>query len=348
MSDKSYEALTITSGTLAINLFRKLIFILSIFDFLLSLSFSLPGSKNSTICSVQVVGNAVMLTATPSWTASVSFITFLKIVFNTRDSFCNYLQKKLLIFTVILSTIVCVIWIVFVSPQKGGSYWCYPKEAFLIWTIYSIWWFFLVIILIIYVLCIRKIRINKSVSNIARDSEKRKKKEKLRIQLRMTLIPLVYLVLALPSTINRVRSLVEPNVSSSKTLDVLQAWFLPSQGIWDFLIFIVFVKSIRHQIISSLKRKCFKENSDSSTVDHILLDEDNVDHSKVTRNFSKYKMTDLENFTESEDSKSGLDFQENENENQNENQIENEHQIEENQKIHLNLKLNLKKNSFKK
>ncbi|KAJ5080298.1 g protein-coupled receptor [Anaeramoeba ignava] len=248
------------------NFFRKLIFILSIYDLLLSIGFLINGPSNHILCRIQTVWGSVLMTATPSWTATISFITYLKIVKSVSDSKVDYIQRWLHFFTIFISLVICIIWIIFSRPEVKEAYWCFEKEANLLFGIYCIWWFFLLVILIFYILCLIKIRqAYKAIMKIASQMEKLRKKEKLKIQLRMTLIPIVYILTSIPSSIKRARDYFQPNASDLKILDVLQALFLPSQGIFDCFIFVFFVRIVRKKIIDSLF-KCCRKNQDRSLV----------------------------------------------------------------------------------
>ncbi|KAJ5080049.1 hypothetical protein M0811_14198 [Anaeramoeba ignava] len=72
------------------------------------------------------------------------------------------------------------------------------------------------------------------------------------IQIRMSLIPLIEIIITIPLTIRRIREIINPSVSQILSLDIISSLLFSSQGFWDFWIFIIFDPEIR----SKLKNCC--------------------------------------------------------------------------------------------
>eukprot|EP01156_Anaeramoeba_ignava_P017392 Anaeramoba_ignava/a7057_4.p1 GENE.a7057_4~~a7057_4.p1 ORF type:complete len:179 (-),score=30.61 a7057_4:116-652(-) len=75
------------------NFYRKLIFILSIYDFVHSLSFLLPGHSNKIICRIQGELIAGFGSTCQFWSAAISFLSYLKVVKGFNEKKLNKIQK---------------------------------------------------------------------------------------------------------------------------------------------------------------------------------------------------------------------------------------------------------------
>ncbi|KAJ5077737.1 g protein-coupled receptor [Anaeramoeba ignava] len=248
------------------NLFRKLIVILSIYDFLLSLAYMINGPQNSVVCRIQVIWESAMMIATPCWTTVVSLVTYLKIR-NYQDSQVDKIQKILHFVTAIFYLVIFIIWSIYAETDTKDTHWCFTKQRSLLMTLYLIWWFFLLVMIILYILSTIKIRkAYKSLASVNSVLEKLRRKEKIKVQLRMTLIPIIYILIAIPSSVKRAKEVFFLNNTDFITLDIFQAIFDPSQGIFDCILFVFMVKDVRTKIKDSFKKIfCNKKYSEDPT-----------------------------------------------------------------------------------
>ncbi|KAJ5078471.1 g protein-coupled receptor [Anaeramoeba ignava] len=246
--------------------YRKLVFILSVYDFIQSISYFLPGHSNKVICRIQFELIAGFGTSSQFWSASISLLSYLKIVKSYPVNFLNKIPKFLHLFMWI-TVIFFVIFAAFLNdPDDSKTYWCFSTERALLITEYSFIWLYLIICLIFYILTFSKLRkilhamINQS--NLTTPSQI----NQMWIEFRMSFIPLIYIIIMIPATIKRLRNFIHPSYSEIPTVDILQALLSTSQGFWDFWIFIVFDPEMRKKIRNCCSKKSHHLSLNSSTI----------------------------------------------------------------------------------
>ncbi|KAJ5078467.1 g protein-coupled receptor [Anaeramoeba ignava] len=236
-------------------LYRKLVFILSIYDFLQALSYLLPGQKSKLICYIQFYMLSCFVSAPQFWSASISILSYLKVVKGFSDLKLNKIQNwfHLLMWIKTFSTIWMAIFAT--KPIQSKAYWCYSDNGKVTFVVYFFLWLYAIICLVFYILIMFRLRkIFKIVSRF--DPFQRKNHlNKVWIQLRMSLIPLVYFIIIIPATIRRIREMLHYE-KDIPTLDILHSLLITSQGFWDFWIFVIFDPQIRSKI-----RYCCSEYS---------------------------------------------------------------------------------------
>ncbi|KAJ5080043.1 g protein-coupled receptor [Anaeramoeba ignava] len=235
--------------------YRKLVFILSIYDFFQSLSFLLPGKSNQTVCKIQALMTIIFGTIPSFWSAVISLVSYFKIVKEFTDQRLNKIQNLIHLFVLIPVVILVAVHLSFYDVNSSKTYWCSTENQVVLITFYLFVWIYGITCLVFYIITIVQLkRLFKLVSkgyysaNISQPNQ-------FWIQVRMSLIPLVEFIVIIPATIGRLRDIINPSCSDIPTLDILHSILSISQGFWDFLIFIVFDPEIRKKI-----RDCCSSN----------------------------------------------------------------------------------------
>ncbi|KAJ5066526.1 g protein-coupled receptor [Anaeramoeba ignava] len=201
--------------------YRKLVFVLSIYDLFSALVYTLPGHYVHGICVFQPAIIACFVPMTGYWNAAISIITTLKITRNVSDQILN------------------------------RTYWCWVKEIYLTELHYFVWWSFLFISLIFYFYTVFKIRVVfQEISRLQNFVVKEQSQKNLETQIRMSLIPIVYILIIIPTSVKRGREMFQKNPKDYPALDFLQALFLSTQGFFDCIIFVFTVKKVRTRLFS--------------------------------------------------------------------------------------------------
>ncbi|KAJ5080063.1 g-protein coupled receptor 157 [Anaeramoeba ignava] len=246
--------------------YRKLVFILSIYDFFQSFSYLLPGHSNQVLCKIQYYLLAVSATTTSFWSAAISFISYLKVVKGFNDKKLNKIHKWFHL--IMLIPIIVFVSIVSVTRdyESSKTHWCFSTAEPFIITVYAFIWTFIFICLIFYILTMKFLRkIFKVVSSEYSHQSQTNQMNQVWVQIRMSLIPLVYIIVEIPATIRRLREVIKPSSSENFTLDVFHSLLATSQGFWDFWIFIVFDPEMREKLkhsCCSTSQKYFQANPD--------------------------------------------------------------------------------------
>ncbi|KAJ5072646.1 g protein-coupled receptor [Anaeramoeba ignava] len=233
---------------------RKLIFVLSIYDFLISLALFLPGYTSTGFCKFQVYMIAYFLTSPSYWCFVISIIFLLKFYgykyFETQRFF-NFAH----ILMHIISITLLITYVVKANPTSNGrTHWCWIKQIPLEILIYVIYWFLLLGCILFYSIIIWKVYKAKNQTDFERG-----------FQFKMFLIPLFYVFTAIFSSVKRLREMINPDVSPSPFLDFTQGLFLPTEGFWDFVLFVLADKETRNTIARSWFRCCCKPKNDDTT-----------------------------------------------------------------------------------
>ncbi|KAJ5080046.1 g protein-coupled receptor [Anaeramoeba ignava] len=245
--------------------YRKLVFVLSIYDFFQSISFFLPGNSNKIICDIQYYLIAIFATTPSFWAAAISLITYLKIVKEFNDKKLNKIYKWIHLSILIPIIIMFIDAITSQDYKKPKAYWCSSTTRISLIFGYSIVWIFIISCLIFYILT--TIRLRKFIKLISEgySSTKISQTNQIWIQIRMSLIPLIEIIVMIPLTIKRIREIINPSVSEINSLDILSSLLICSQGFWDFWIFIIFDPEIRSKLkincCSSSYSKYYQQNS---------------------------------------------------------------------------------------
>ncbi|KAJ5066555.1 g protein-coupled receptor [Anaeramoeba ignava] len=230
--------------------YRKLIFILSVYDLIKSIIYLLPGQKNSVVCEIQYFLMTIIVTTTSYWSASISFISFLKVVKGLDDNYLNKLQKFLHLFMWIPVIVLIAIVSSFRDYDKSKTYWCISTTQAFIITFYAFLWFNSIACLVFYILTMKFLRKFMKLISSQFSSEEKNPMSQVWVQIRMSLIPLIQIIILIPGTIRRIRNMTNPNASEINSLNILHSLIACSQGFWDFWIFIVFDPEIRKKLKS--------------------------------------------------------------------------------------------------
>ncbi|KAJ5080044.1 g protein-coupled receptor [Anaeramoeba ignava] len=232
--------------------YRKLVFVLSIYDFFQSLSYLLPGSSNKIICDIQFYMIPIFGPTPSFWAAVISIISYLKIVKQFNDRKLNKIYKWIHLSILIPMIILFIDAIISQDYKKSTDYVCISTTRISLIFAFSFIWIFIIACLIFYILSM--IRLRKFIKLISEgySSTKKSQKNQIWIQIRMSLIPLIQIIITIPLTIKRIREIINPSVSGMDFNDILSSLLFSSQGFWDFWIFIIFDPEIRLKL-----KNCF-------------------------------------------------------------------------------------------
>ncbi|KAJ3450935.1 g protein-coupled receptor [Anaeramoeba flamelloides] len=235
------------------NFFRNLVFILSIYDALLSLAFLIP-NNNRVMCDIQghvLIGVALL---PPHISAIISLLTYLKISKRVKLLKLRKISKVLHLIAVVHAILMSTISIGSAKNYKfPHTNWCFAEAPGWLLTFYIFIWIDILINIVFYSLIVNNIaatikkyfRTTKTFLNSKSDTIHKKE---IRLQLRMSIIPLS-LILALSwSSVKRVLELLNKDIPS--WLNYMHAISNPSQGISDCIVFV---------LLSSYSRKKLKE-----------------------------------------------------------------------------------------
>ncbi|KAJ5080053.1 g-protein coupled receptor 157-like [Anaeramoeba ignava] len=233
--------------------YRKLVFILSIYDLLQSISYFLPGNSGQVVCEIQYYLIVIFPEIVQFWTANISLISYLKIVKEFDDSRLNSIQKWFHFANFIPIIALIIISVLNRDYDNSKTFWCAPTSNVLIIVKNH---FFQFSKKNFYILTI--IRMRKSFKLITKGYTERRKNQmnQVWIEFRMSLIPLIQIIVIIPGTIRRIRDMVNPSYSNIFALDIIHSLIACSQGFWDFLIFVVFDPDIK----SKIKICCFSRS----------------------------------------------------------------------------------------
>ncbi|KAJ5080052.1 hypothetical protein M0811_14201 [Anaeramoeba ignava] len=209
-------------------LYRKLVFILSFYDFFQSALFLLPGHSNKYICRAQYFLLAIFGSTPSFWSAAIALISYLKIVKEFPDRKLNQIQKWLHLL-MLITVIVLVSVFSYTHDYSTSDTYCRLKKL------------------------INLISKGYFLSKIIQPKQ-------VWVQLRMSLIPLIEMVVMAPATIRRIRDMINPNGSQLVTLDIIHSLLVTSQGFWDFWIFVVFDPEIRKKIRNFSSYRSYQKN----------------------------------------------------------------------------------------
>ncbi|KAJ5070788.1 g protein-coupled receptor [Anaeramoeba ignava] len=229
---------------------RKLMFTLSIYDFLSSFILFLPGPISSGLCKVQ--GYLIAYTfPTPSYWCLIVAIIFILKIYGWKYTELEKFFIGAHIVMHIIEILITSLFIGYATPRIGHTHWCWIKEIWLEAIIYSFYWAFLIGCLVFYSILIWKARKIKGQSDFEKG-----------FQIKMFFIPILYVFTAIWTSWKRLREMIDPSVPNNEFLDFTQGLFLPTQGFWDFVLFVVFDKEIRQEIKKKWFKCCSKKKTD--------------------------------------------------------------------------------------
>ncbi|KAJ5080064.1 g-protein coupled receptor 1 [Anaeramoeba ignava] len=272
-------------------LYRKLIFILSVYDLIQSISYLLPGHSNRIFCRIQFELITGFATCAQFWSASISFISFLKVVKEFDDKKLNKIQKFLHVAMWFISITFILLSFFVGNPEESTTYWCMSTEKPIIIPLYSVNWVYIIACFIFYIFTIIKIRKIIKLNSQGNYGPKTSQMSQVWIQFRLSLIPLIYILIFIPATIRRIRTLINPSANDIFSVDIIHSLFASTQGFWDFWIFVVFDLEMRKKIGNCFS--CYSKNRQNAAQLDI---EDYKNLRNETFTFSK----DLLNSKESE------------------------------------------------
>ncbi|KAJ5080056.1 g-protein coupled receptor 157-like [Anaeramoeba ignava] len=229
--------------------YRKLVFILSIYDFFQSITYLLPGNSDQNLCKIQYYLTAIFASTSQFWSAIIALTSYLKVVKEFNDKKLNKIQKwfHLIMFIPIIVLIIISAYVHDYNNSK--TYWCTStNRAFLI-ILYGFTWIYIIICLIFYILTM--IRLRKIIKFLTKEFSSTVKKSQMNqvwIQIRMSLIPLIQIIILIPGTIRRLRNIINPSAPDITAVDILHSLLVTSQGFWDFWIFIIFDSEMRNKL----------------------------------------------------------------------------------------------------
>ncbi|KAJ5080040.1 g protein-coupled receptor [Anaeramoeba ignava] len=277
--------------------YRKLVFILSVYDFLQVACFLFPGQKNEKICKVQIYLLAFFGFSPYYWTSVIAIISYLKVVKGYPDRKLNIISNWFQLVLWILNTFYFIECFIFSPPLNSPSYWCWNQNEGIIIAAYVSAWIIGVCCIVFYLLTIIRLR---KISKILSKNQKlflSPQYKQIQIQFRMALIPLIYLICIIPGTLEHLFEITNSSHSNSTLLHSFYYICSCLQGFFDFVIFVLFDSSIRHKIFncccsnssqeSGLSYQEFDENEKISPFGNFLFSQKNDPRQEILLDIKK-------------------------------------------------------------
>ncbi|KAJ6254850.1 g protein-coupled receptor [Anaeramoeba flamelloides] len=255
------------------NFYRKLVFVLSIYDILYSITLFWAHGSNKQLCVFQSVSITFTGLLQPNFSAIISLLIWY-------NSLASKTEKKLKLYYKVLHLICIVVAVIFTvlvfcfdkMTESPNTNWCFLSKGGWLETYYIILWIDVVISIAFYI----KFAIN--VSQIQKRTKENNGElwgshsggiyyQEMKMQLRMVVIPLSLLLSNIFASIKRTREFATDNPKPIFWLDLMQAITNPSQGLFDCIVFIFFDKYSRNKL-----KGLFKCKGDSE-LDIITLNE---------------------------------------------------------------------------
>ncbi|KAJ5080062.1 hypothetical protein M0811_14211 [Anaeramoeba ignava] len=210
--------------------YRKLVFILSIYDLFQSITYLLPGNSDQNLCEIQYYLLAISATTSQFWSASISVISYLKVVKEIDDKKLNKIHKWFHLIMLIPIIILIIIAAYSHDYNDSKTYWCASTTQIYLIFIYGFNWIYVINCLVFYILTIIQLKkVFKSISSDHSFSSLTAQKNQLWIQIRMSLIPLIQIIIMIPATIRRLRNIIDPSASDIIVIDILHSLLVTSQ-----------------------------------------------------------------------------------------------------------------------
>ncbi|KAJ6238154.1 g protein-coupled receptor [Anaeramoeba flamelloides] len=202
-------------------LHRKYLFTLTIYDLMSGIIDFLPGRSNSFFCDFQAIAQSFLSTIPPYWAATISLITYLRLVQRRSERSLKQMYKPLHLVIVIIALLFLVSSVLTDGGFRTQTYWCAPSDKTLI-IIYTWYWVMIFTSLIFTLLTVKQIRkilrqSNEVWTNLSHLSRERKKKQ-LMIQLKMLVVPLVFIWCYVWPSIDRIIEISNKRVSKGLLL----------------------------------------------------------------------------------------------------------------------------------
>ncbi|KAJ6238848.1 g protein-coupled receptor [Anaeramoeba flamelloides] len=247
------------------NFFRKLVFVLSIYDALLSFLFIIPGSSGSGFCVFQGYALVWLAAMPPYFSLCIAVITYIHISKNWGVERLQKLMTKLHIISNILCLILTILSISLADSHKfPNSHWCFIEGRAILGVWYSFIWICTIVSCVLYVLIIHYIRkIYKTVQELTNIKDIKKQKENLKVQLRMSTIPLSLILTWTIASIRRAREIFSPDSEQNSTLNILHSLTNPMQGFYDCIVFVILSSYSRRRVKQLLR--CEQPGSSEAT-----------------------------------------------------------------------------------
>ncbi|KAJ6233258.1 g protein-coupled receptor [Anaeramoeba flamelloides] len=224
----------------------KLLFTLSVYDFLSSCTFFLPGSANKTLCKFQTYISCFLTVLPPFWCATIAILTYLVLTRRYSNQQLEKLYRYLHIIGLLGSTVWMIITILYTTPHPVTVYWCTVHGNLLLAE--YIWYWVAILICFIFSICslVSFRQISKEFDKLNRQT----KHETNVIQLRMMSVPLVFIWCYIWSTIERMIEI--RNKKPPVWVQWMQIINFSLSGIILCLIFIWFSSGVRSHLVDWL------------------------------------------------------------------------------------------------
>ncbi|KAJ3445392.1 g protein-coupled receptor [Anaeramoeba flamelloides] len=237
--------------------FRHLILILTIYDLFHVITFFIPISKGSSLCKIQGHYLSIVGLVAPNFSIVISILTYLRIKYKTTDLNLKkyyYYGNTISLFVPVVFGLVAG----FFSEvkQTPNTNWCFISTKSWLIAYYSFLWFDIFLSIVFYIIIIynitKEIRAKKKLYGYDKlNKSEKENREELKLQVRMSIIPLVLIISLTFSSIKRIRVIINPNCQSLFWLDVMQSITNPSQGFLNCLVF-VFLNDYSRQKLREL------------------------------------------------------------------------------------------------
>ncbi|KAJ6254091.1 g protein-coupled receptor [Anaeramoeba flamelloides] len=261
------------------NFFRRLIFHLSVYDILQTFIFLFPFKHSGISCSVQgyyLVFNAHM---PPHFSSIISYLTWLSLARNEPLFVLKRRYKYLHVFSFVLTAVTTIV----IGTQgkfQGDpvTEWCFISDDKWILIFYIFLWIDILISMTFYFLIIKKIHDATKIirATLSLDIKERRTSD-LRIQIQLSLIPLILLITLFFPSYRRIRQFIQPESKGKyiKWLNICHHLFNPLQGFLDFVVFVLCSKYSRQKLKEMLT--CKTKKNTASQFNQKLLPVENLE-----------------------------------------------------------------------
>ncbi|KAJ3434928.1 g protein-coupled receptor [Anaeramoeba flamelloides] len=210
----------------------------------------LPGSIGKLFCKFQGYFMVYAALLPVFISVCIAIITFLNVVKRWTKNKLKKLFKKIHIISHVIALTIMIFTIAFAdSVSFPNTNWCFIKGQEMLGTFYLFIWICILISFVLYILIIKKIRqIYKELNDMVDFQDKKKKIKHLKVQIRMSTIPLSLLFTWSIASIRRTREIFWTNPEQINTLNLLQSVTNPIQGMLDCLVFVIFSSYSRRKV----------------------------------------------------------------------------------------------------
>ncbi|KAJ3427912.1 g protein-coupled receptor [Anaeramoeba flamelloides] len=257
------------------NFFRKLIWVLSSYDFLLTVLFFFPES-NKNSCTFQSYSLVFAGSMAPNFSFCIAIITYLNISKNypiwKLQKIAIYLHAAS--FCASLGIMIFSLFTAEVGPYPE-TYWCFIHGRLAKGFYYGMIWISCLGSTIMYILIVKKItQVSRAIERMMNLEDAKKRREVLRSQIRMSIIPLALIITWFFPSIRRGREIFSPDSKEIPWLNILQSLTNPLQGFLDCIVFVFCSKYSRDKLYEMF---CCKEWKKSSSMKVISVSQEKKD-----------------------------------------------------------------------